>query len=494
MTYSFPTCRSNAFGGIVFWVAVTVLILLVLTPALPVSADIAPPEPPPGINPVPGSENTQVRMLSEMVTLDILPEPSGKGMPVAKVTAVFNMRNLGAAEERMAVRFPLDAGIYREIYPDIQDLRAWVNAREVHVWQSTDLWENSWSNFDVIFPPGKDMQIKVAYTIEASDLESAGGKHAKFIYLLETGTGWKDTIGRAEIILRLPYKATEENVFLGRFDQTTAGGVISDTEVHWKFDDLEPDTSDNFKVVIVKPTAWRKVLNERENVRQNPQDGEAWGRLGKACKEIIVFRRSFRTDDGGLSLLAESDAAYQKAVALLPDDALWHLGYADLLVTVAEWGKYEFPDRDMRPEMLRAVQHIQLAYQFDPREQRIQDLLMDMIWSIPGSIELQGDRYIFLALTATPTLASSKTLTPTETPAATITSTPGPAIATPIPTASLSPSVTPVHTINPEAHSQEPTVVPAQTGLPLGGSLVLFPFLMTLFSPVLCRKLQHTLR
>ncbi len=63
------------------------------------SADAAPPPPPVGSNIPPGGL-TNVRMMSETVTLDVQAS-------TALVEAVFYMRNLGEKDEDMLVRFPL---------------------------------------------------------------------------------------------------------------------------------------------------------------------------------------------------------------------------------------------------------------------------------------------------------------------------------------------------------------------------------------------------
>jgi hypothetical protein len=49
------------------------------------------------------------------------------------------------------------------------------------------------------------------------------------------------------------------------------------------------------------------------------------------------MRKGLREDDGGLELYELSVEAYETAVALLPEDALWHAGFADLLATHAYW-------------------------------------------------------------------------------------------------------------------------------------------------------------
>ena len=46
-------------------------------------------------------------MVSETVTLVVKEKSASKWLGRAKVTADFHMRNLGSAEERMEVRFPL---------------------------------------------------------------------------------------------------------------------------------------------------------------------------------------------------------------------------------------------------------------------------------------------------------------------------------------------------------------------------------------------------
>ena len=107
-----------------------VLSALVLQP---VSADVAPPEPPPGVIISPGQEQTQVRMVSELVTLTVL-EASSQARGEAKTEATFLMRNLGTADEQLDVRFPLvfgESAYYREQFPEIQNIRVTVDGKSV---------------------------------------------------------------------------------------------------------------------------------------------------------------------------------------------------------------------------------------------------------------------------------------------------------------------------------------------------------------------------
>ena len=96
-----------------------IIFLLVLFSSLPPRigrADIAPPDFPSGANPVPEGEDTQVRMLAETVTLELLSaaSPYAPTSPaMARTTALFTMQNMGSQAETMWVRFPLTYWSYQ---------------------------------------------------------------------------------------------------------------------------------------------------------------------------------------------------------------------------------------------------------------------------------------------------------------------------------------------------------------------------------------------
>lgn len=405
----------------------TILALICLAAAFlavqPARADVAPPEAPPGSTLWPGSETTQVRMVAETVTLTIAPD---KETALARTSAVFTMRNLGAQAERLAVRFPLRFQLYpEERYPEINDLRVKVNGRgvtsrrEVITYtQVRDLWsqdtEIPWSVFEVDFPPDEDVTIEVTYTAHGYGYFP----WQAFRYILETGAGWKDTIGSADIIVSLPYEANEYNVWLEAqtgFSTTSPGAVFLGDEVRWHFEDFEPDFEDNIEISIVTPSQWQKVLAELDNTVRNPADGEAWGRLGKAYKEIAREGKGYpRTDPTGEELFELSAAAYEKCLSLLPDDSLWHTGYADLL-----WTHYYFANRspgsDSTWELLLALTHLEKAVQLDPNNQLARDHLDNISYSMPEAVVKTDTGYILLGLTVTPAPPASIQL-PTETP------------------------------------------------------------------------------
>lgn len=432
------TLFSIHFGARALFLA---LAFSLLAP-LPARADVAPPEAPPGAGISPGQEFTQVRMVSERVTLTIQPNLEGY-TPKARTEAVFQMRNLGAVEEKMDVRFPLvfgEAVYYSDMFPEISDIQVKVDGKTVATRRQMGGYLDSetqipWAVFPVAFPPGQDVNIIVTYTTLGFGYEP----HIVFRYILETGAGWKDTIGSAEIVVVLPYAASLENVMFDEYSgygQTTPNPLFSGNEIRWRFENLEPGREDNFEVMVIQPSAWQKVLRERENTAKNPNDGEAWGRLGKAIKEVVRYPKGYlRSDDAGRQMYLEAVAAYDRAVSLLPKDALWHYGFADLLWSHYVNGVYWSGGQDV-DELVRLIKELNTSLSLDPKNQDARDLADYISYTIPGIIENTGSGYIFLALTATPT-AVQPTATATSLPAdPTVTPSPQPS-----PTAIVPPTV-----------------------------------------------------
>ncbi len=326
--------------------AVLLLLLFTLVPAHSARADMAPPDFPPGSNVLPGGENTYVRMESETVTISLLKETKyvqsaagwGTDRAAARVNAIFNMRNMGTQSESMYVRFPLGTlrGDGYGAYPEISDLTVKVNGQPVETdrmegtRQNTEKYDGPWATFPVVFPAGSTVQVEINY----SDYGATENNNASFTYLMQTGAGWYDTIGSADLIVRLPYPANSMNFLWG-----PEGYTIDGQDVRWHYDNLEPTSDNDLYFRIIVPPYWEKVLIEEENVKKKPNDGEAWGRLGKAYKETLFEHHGIRCDESGLQAYQKSIAAYAKSVELLPKDGLWHAGYADML-----WEKISFCD------------------------------------------------------------------------------------------------------------------------------------------------------
>jgi hypothetical protein len=457
-----------------------VLILVVVTLGVPsaVRADIAPPDHPPGSNPGPEIEGTQVRMVAETVTIDVLGNTPSGSLGQAKVTADFTMRNLGSTAESMAVRFPISSNDGWGKYPEIKDMRIFVDNKTVSTRRILEVDPVHsgpdpvpWSEFDVVFPPDMDVNIRVTYTVEGT----GEYPYVAFRYIFHTGAGWQGTIGSADLIVRLPYEANSYNVIFDDqigWSLTTPGGVINGREVRWHFEDFEPERIDDFQLSLVMPLAWRKVLDEQANIQKNPNDGEAWGRLGKVYKEIQLYRRGYRLDAGGTELYQLSIDAYEKAVTLKPDDALWHAGFADLLAVHAYYEN--FGSTDASPDALRAMQEINRALELAPNDSRVKEIAETIYYLFIDAVEQTDNGYVFHWLTATPIPASPTPapVEPTSTPQAT---TPPLSTETAIPA---------------PAGETTPTSVPPPTAKnPLCGSVLFIPLALIMFAG---KKRKHS--
>ena len=453
--------------------SLAILFLLLLSFAAPAQADVAPPAQPPGGGIVPG-EPTQVQMQAETVevTVQSLPyvgEPQLVDKTTqAKVKASFSMRNLSSAVEKMQVRFPLmdpsGMGDGFGSYPEIQDIQVRVNEKPVPTKRFTtptpNTWDKNappiaWAAFDVTFPPGKNVAIDVTYTLKPSGYFPV----AEFRYILETGAGWSGPIGSADIVLRLPYDATPQNVLPGE-NGSTPGGQIAGNEVRWHYENLEPAAQDNWAANMVTPGLWQAILNARTAVQSAQADAKAWSLLARTtglAAQDASGKGWLREDDGGRRLADESVKAYEKAVALAPGDPDMHAAYAGLLWrTILQ---YKYPTSDIQPgpgdaTLRRCVDEINSALRLDPKNEQAQSLSDWIQGTYPTMVGVTDTGQLSLA-----TPASSSPTLPTSTSAQ-----PSPPVSTPtgIPTSTRAPTLAPT-TIpsTPTPRPVSPTLPPA---------------------------------
>ena len=450
-----------------------VFVLLAVMTAKPVRADVAPPETVPGSNVNPESESTQVRMVAETVILTVSEDPANADHSTAETRAVFTMRNLGTEPETMDVRFPLSFfngtsdGFGR--FPEIEGIDVRVDGKRVATRNEVQPFlegafsfrereDIPWSIFEVTFPPDQDVVIEVVYTVQGFGYYP----YDVFKYVLETGAGWNGTIGSAEIVLRLPYEASEQNVWVEDvigYSPPTPGGVFSGNEVRWKFEELEPTFENNLEFVIVTPSLWQKVLTEDANITRNRNDGEAWGRLGKAYKEIIMMSHgNLRSDPVGQGMFELSRSAYETCLGILPEDPLWMYGYAELLWSHYYFDIYALGKPDTQNILPTLLMRLQTALSIDPNLQQAKDLLNEIYYAMPDAVSVEGDTYVYLGLTATP-----------------VPPTPWSAEATPTIPSTV---VLPTSTFTMGVNTPEPTPVPSTN--PLCGGAFLLPALFGL--------------
>lgn len=475
------------FARTCFWVGtVALMVLSLFGSVVPAQADIAPPEPPPGSNPGPGAELTQVQMVTETVVIDVYtlnpstPPYYSNEVVEAEVTALFTMRNQGTTAETMQVRFPLSNpsgyGDGDGDHPELTDLTAAVNQTAVPTTRITlpnplgnEAPPVAWAAFEVTFPPGQDVLVEVKYTLSAMGYVP----YASFQYVLETGAGWQGPIGVADIILQLPYPASAHWVILDittGWSTTTPGVQFVGQEARWHFENLEPTYKENIEVSLIAPYYWKAVVEAQAVVAAQPENGDAWGALARAYKGVSTISKGWpREDAGGREIYQLSVAAYEKALALAPESSRWHSGYAELLWQPIYWeGTQDYA------QLTRIAQLLQTALALDPANEQAQELLERISDNLPEIIsETETGQWVYLILTATPTAVP-----PTDLP----TVTQGPS---PVPSASATAIVVPATaTAKPPQPTALPaatvTQVPPQTSTPFCGGaagLILFSFI-----------------
>jgi hypothetical protein len=307
------------------------------------TADVAPPEQPPGSNITP-VETTQVAMTAEYVEFIIESRPGSKGSRYglasdttqARVSATFTMTNRGTTAERMAVRFPLNSpsgasdGFGK--YPEVQAIKASVNSRNVptRVIKGAAFKPRrgdpviNWAAFDVAFPPQKDAVIRVSYILSAT----GESPEAHFNYVLQTGAGWRDTIGQATIVARLPYPVTNDNFFVDH-DDWPKPTEFKGNEVRWVYRGLEPSAKDDIRFTVLEPKQWQDIQAARAAASASPNDGEKRLQLGRAYRRAIIFK--YEPNAHTEQFYEPAKDSFRVAVKLLPKAAAARVELVQLL-------------------------------------------------------------------------------------------------------------------------------------------------------------------
>ncbi len=303
----------------------------------------------------PEDADTNVRMVSEEVNLTVeafeRPVPGNKeDSPAyhmrALVEAVFQMRNLGTADEAFDVWFPLAASLrypgMLPYWPDniVNDFKVWIDGEPTafeHV-QAPDVGnpeqQSTWARFAMRFPAGQDVTVRVNYTLYPSGRRPFGG----FEYILQTGAGWKDTIGKAVINVYLPDTVTPENVSLSGksieglpIAPQPEGYSIENNVIHWELTDLEPGEQDNVYVDVLEPERYRELVRARAGAESAPNSADAQVALARASINAVMVVKSVGQHGGGRELGEQINAAYRRALELDPR--------ADIYLEYIQWLK-----------------------------------------------------------------------------------------------------------------------------------------------------------
>jgi hypothetical protein len=456
--------------------------LVSLSPIDNVIADAAPEPGGVATNLSPNPNQTQVRMESETVQIDIA-EQSDYWNGHAIVTATFYMRNLGDETEEMKVRFPMNSSDYRlwweaeygeefcgfpTKFPSIDDVHIKVNDENLDYTISTktfnehaalfdegeDLTRNCWAHFDVTFPPNEQVVIQVQYKVGGYKWDP---HLISYKYVLQTGSGWDGTIGSADISINLPYELNDRLIDYCRPEDC----LINENSVSWHYEDFEP--VDNIELQIVEPAVWLRVLQGLADVEENPEDGPAWGRLANAYKDVYTERHGYMMIGEYPEYFQQSLESYQRALTLLPDDVDLHWDYKNVICGYA-FGRYT-TDSDFIIETKKiCANEISTIAKLDPEYEELRAYLNSTYYTDNGFIT---SRYYFPepldlsfiltpGITFTTTPISSRTPLPTLPPVLLVTLTSTPFTQTPTQTEIASTSApTPVIEIQQPANSSQ---------------------------------------
>jgi hypothetical protein len=295
--------------------------------------------------------------------------------------------------------------------------------------------EMAWSGFEVTFPLDQDVLIRVDYVMTPERGFEDDNLHA-FQYVLQTGAGWKGTIGRANIVVHFPYFVSDQNVLSG----TTPGYQTLYDEIYWSFQDLEPTPADNIFVAFIRPSTWQKMFELQKNVKADVHDVPSWNELAEFYRQLSCCNyKSLRYPD----LMSKAEKAWQQNLAANPEDPRANSGYANFLYETVFWNTVN-GDTEAANNLQTILHYIRLALEKDPRDEMALEVLQKLRNVIPD-----------LPFTAPPTF--TPTTGPSETP------TPGNTI-TPRPTNTYMPALPPPKGI--------PTYIPTATDTPY---VILYP-------------------
>jgi hypothetical protein len=320
MIFGLKTMKNN----VAFIIAI-ILSLFSITPAL---ADIAPPEPPPGSGISP-SQETQVQMVAENVLMVV--KETSADVYIIEVNAYFVMRNLGAIDEQMQVRFPLEniSGIgdgWGE-HPEVRNFQARVNQSQVPTkiiqepYQSNGI-PLSWAAFNVNFPTGRDVYVRVSYVTDVQNSESP-----VIQYILGTGAGWYESIGTATITVRFPYAVSMANIlWFQEPEKITENVALIGKEIRWHWKNYEPTRDEIIGVTVVHPRDWQSILDLEAKTGINPDDIDSVIELSRKYQRAGSNKEYISTP-----ILADlAEIAIEQALALHPNDIRLHLELAEI--------------------------------------------------------------------------------------------------------------------------------------------------------------------
>ncbi len=364
---------------------------------------------------------------------------------VAEVLADFTMNNPTAGDISLATWFPLASSMQNvswelnpnEIVPRIASFKVQVDGRpldystvELPNPKGADKPPLPWATFAVNFPAGIQTSIRVSYLLPLT--QAIKGTELALYYIFQTGAGWDGSIGRAELIVNLPYPASSDT--LVRVDPTRLSlpypmsdprnvidfaGIFDSNQARWTWTDFEPTTQDDFAAWLVDPAMWQNMQSSRVAVQANPQDGQVWLTLANVYCSLSVKAYSYPSIFAASYLPLGLDA-YQKAAELLPTHPVPHVGLA--MLTLAPYMReLNAPSESMQfiQDELQTAKDLEIAHPELADDRAFSSLLLEDSLSIylnNVAATLEASAQITTSAGQTETVALTVTISETPSP------------------------------------------------------------------------------
>lgn len=196
---------------------------------------------------------------------------------------------------------------------------------------------------------------------------------AEFVYLLETGAGWYSQIGKGEISLILPYDAAPgENINL---KESSPGAEVVGSMVTWTFNNLEPDSQDNWHAQLIDPETWKSILDLREKLEKNPNEADFLRSLAMKYGDIVYGKGLWNINPGTEPLAVRYREILQVLIDIIPEDAKIKNEYAGILFAM-----YQNPTRfpGNLPSLNEVYSALNQAYLNDPKNWEVSQMYKDL--------------------------------------------------------------------------------------------------------------------
>jgi hypothetical protein len=369
---------------------------------------------------------------------------------MADVIADFTMVNPTSEAVSMTAWFPMASALETEewnlipgeVVPSIQRFQVSMdgkplefNVSELPNPKGEDKPPLPWASFPVTFPAGEETHVQISYVVPA--WWSYEGLAMNLYYIFQTGAGWAGPIGKAELVVNLPYPASTETIWT-----MPEGGQSEGHQVRWIWENFEPGPDDDFFIQLLMLNRWDELQAARAAVTANPHDGEAWLNLASTYSTLTRgkhYSASRMLPGFGEIYQPLGVQAAQEALRLLPDDGRPHYELAILYASA-------LPENASREDLNPVMDELKI----------VEELLPDYAPNIHDTLEFMG------AFWAVETQRAEGSITPE--PSATTTPTLEPTLPrTPVPSATSRPL--PLRNATATVLTTEPVTVPeAVTG------------------------------